>query len=241
MKVNLNIGMEKNFLAVIHNLSKQDFEKDYLEISENLDEFRISKESRKHIRKIIRDENNLSDFSELKKIYEKNLVFWERYWKEHKDCLLEIAQKFDKLVSEFDFSVMKQVAKFFCSEEINSIEFYLFMGSSTKKGTGNALFPNKGFIFPRNFKKFTDESLNLDLRVLIHEIVHLFQKDIYEQEDTDLMETITNAFAPRGILFEEQKKDEKNLERIEKLVKKAIKENKTFFDVKNELKLLINS
>ena len=79
------------------------------------------------------------------------------------------------------------------------------MGSETNLGTGNAFTPNIAVVFPRNFKEKDPINIKNDFGVLLHELLHLNQ-NMCNGEDKEIVEIVAKCFAPKGILYKEEKK-----------------------------------
>lgn len=233
MVISLKINKEVNFLMIFYQIIKHQNKFDNLNFNFPI---KLTKDDKKIVKTILRSGdislNKIKENSKLNKIYEKNEEVWEKYWNDNLRNLVEIKEELQKRLNKFDFSVFEKVEKFFETQAPNDIVIWICMGNESIVGTGNAFSPNLCVLFPRKFNNFTQESLDNDFAVLIHEILHLYQ-NLCNEKDKDLIEKIAQCFAPRGILINEDKtKGDENFMKFFNFVKKCFLENKDFNYVK---------
>ena len=240
MKIKFKINKDRNFLALIYNLSRKNNPQEY-EPAKFLKDYKVPDEMRRIIRAIISKEGNLSEeiaqIPILKNIYALNKGVWEDYWKKNKPLLEEIKRKLEKMAAAFDLSKIEKCAKFFEAEIPKEIIFYLCAGAINEVGRGTGMSDYVYIMFPRKFNAYNDTTVSYDFAVIIHEVVHVIQKDIYYNEQRDFIEAVTRAFAPRGILINRDKIDKGTPEeKLIPIIENAIEEGKTFRETR--LKLL---
>jgi hypothetical protein len=243
MKIELRIDKTRNFLALIHNLNRDNNPQKY-EVENIFKDYRIPKEKRKEIRNLIAKEKDTSQALAkdplLREIFNKNEEAWEKYWEKNKPYLNKLAKRLVLLADNFEESSLAPCARFFKTELPPRIIIYICVGAINACGRGtqmSALREEPVFIlFPRAFNKSTEETIKADFAVMIHEIVHALQQEIYDKEDRDFIEAVTRAFAPRGLLVNEEIVDSGSIEeKMLPLIRKAIGNNQTYFDIKEEL------
>ena len=227
MVINLEINKEVNFLMILYQIIKNQNKFDNFNFP-----IELCKDDKKIIKTILRNGNislkKIEENSKLNKIYKKNEKVWEKYWKNNLRNLVKIKEELEKRLDNFDFSVFEKVEKFFGTQAPKEIVIWICMGNENIVGTGNAFSPNLCVLFPRKFNNFTQESLDNDFAVLIHEILHLYQK-LCNGKDKELTEKIAQCFAPRGILINENKvSGDENFMKFFNSVKKCFLENKDF-------------
>jgi len=205
VEVNLKMDKDVNFLMILYQIIKNQnsFNDLCLKSTDKLE-----KSDKDLIKNILRNFSEISDGikqnEKLNRIYLENKKSFEDYWEQNKNILENIKEILEKKCNEYDFSIFEMVEDFFDFKGPKEIDLYICMGNGTNAGTGNAFSPNLAFIFPRNFKGFSNKTTDSDFAVLIHEIMHLFQNMCNEQ-DKVLREKVAQCFAPRGILINEEK------------------------------------
>lgn len=238
MVISLEINKEVNFLMILYQIIKNQNKFDNLSFNLPIE---LTKEDKKTIKIILRSGNinlnKIKENSRLNQIYKENEEIWEEYWNNNIKNLIKIKEELKERLDNFDFSVFEKVEKFFDTSSPKEIIIWICMGNENIFGTGNAFSPNLCVLFPRKFDKFTQESLDDDFAVLIHEILHLYQ-DLCNKEDKNLIEKTAQCFAPRGILINENKvKGDKDFMKFCNFVKKCFLEDKTFNYVKEHIKI----
>ena len=107
---------------------------------------------------------------------------------------------------------------------------------------GRVFFNNQNVVlFARNFLGQDKEDISRDFKVVIHEIVHLFDKDAriliskeLEEKEINIMEffeLLARSFAPKGILFEHIYNPEEYI----RIIDKAVKMDKDIINIKDDL------
>lgn len=240
MKINLEIDEARNFLALIHNLNRKNNPQEY-EIRDQFKNYLIPDEMRKVIRSIISLEGDvvseeINKNPTLKEIYQKNKEIWKEYWIKNKNHLIKIKQELQEKLNELNLVEIKKCADFFQSEIPSEITFYLCMGATNMFGRGTGMSDFVYILFPRNFLHFSKETIESDFAVIIHEIIHVIQGEKYYQEEREIIEAVTRAFAPRGILINSNKVDKgSSEEKILPLILKALSEGKNYSQVKDQI------
>lgn len=238
MVISLEINKEVNFLMILYQIIKNQNKFENLSFNFPIE---LTKEDKKIMKTILRSGdislNKIKENPKLNQIYEKNKKVWEKYWDDNLRDLMEIKEKLEERLNNFDFSVFEKVEKFFETQAPKNILIWICMGNESIVGTGNTFSPNLCVLFPRKFNNFTQESLDNDFAVLIHEILHLYQ-DLCNKKDKELIEKTARCFAPRGILINEDRvQGDENFMKFFNFVKKCFLENKTFSYVKKNTNL----
>lgn len=233
IKINLKVDREVNFLMILYQSVKNQNSFENL-CFEGLDKFN-SKDKEK-IKDVLRSGNSfiegISRDEKLKDIYLVNKEVFERYWNDNIELLGKIKNILEEKCNSYDFSIFEKVERFFDFEGPREVDIYLCLGNETMAGTGNAFSPNLAFLFPRDFKNYSKETVDADFAVLIHEVMHLFQ-NMCNESDSVLREKVAQCFAPRGILINEDRySGDKDF--FEK-VKSSFCKGKTYSDIREDL------
>lgn len=233
IEINLKVDKGVNFLMVLYQTIKN--QNSFNNFSfKGLD--KLNKDDKNIIKEIFRNKDDffeaINKNEKLEKIYLENKKSFEDYWNKNKNLLIEIKDKLEEKCNDYDFSVFEKVEKFFDFKGPKEIDFYVCLGNETKAGTGNAFSPNLAFLFPRNFKNHSNETINADFAVLIHEIMHLFQ-NMCNEKDKNLREKVAQCFAPRGLLINENKFNGDML--IFEKVKSAFQDGKKYLEIREKL------
>jgi len=241
MKINYILDKERAFWAAIHNLNRKSSDPQNYNFKDILKDYKIPGELRKELRQLMFYKNE-TEFEILNKIKEVNWGSWCEYWEENIDVLKKIIEGLKEFESEFDFSKLNDAETFFNSNFPESVNVLICPGAVSSIGRGTVSYPNGIFMFPREYNLAKKENIFKDFAVLIHEVIHILQADYYYQEDRSFIEAVTRVFAPKGIFFENRELPENSVElKMKPIVERAIKEGKTYFDVKNELLEVFNS
>ena len=236
VKINLFVDREINLLTVFYQSSKEQSKFEDL----NLKFGNLDKNERKNIKEILKNRENIAleidKYSKIREIYNLNMTAWLEYWIKNEGKITEIKNYLENKLKNFDMACFKKACDFFDFELIKEIDICICMGNNGQFGTGNTFNSSICTLFPRKFENYTEKTLESDFAVMIHEIVHTFQKEIYSKEEREFIEAVTRAFAPRGILINREKCDKGSLEELMiPIIDKAILEGKTYFDVREEL------
>ena len=83
---------------------------------------------------------------------------------------------------------------------------------------------------------FMNSSINMQRSILIHELIHFTQKNIYFKEDRNFIEAVTRVFAPKGIIISSGPMPENSPEsRMRPIIKKAMANRQTYAHIRTEL------
>lgn len=250
MLIKIKINKEKNLLYLLYVLNKSKFNdmKSKEILKKNFQGYGLSEEDCKILKELIRTEEKRFE-NEIKKhehiflAYSRNKRYFDEYWSKNLVYLEKIKDLLVKINEKFNYDILNEVAKFydFKINESNEIEVLLFMGNINN--IGRAFFNKTNIpIFIRNFNKPNIKDVEQDFRVIIHELIHLFdtnsrivlKEDLvrYNIDIMDFFEEIARCFAPNGILFD--KNDGNNLKLIE-IIGEALNKNRKLVDIKDEL------
>jgi hypothetical protein len=235
--VELIINKKVNFLMMLYEIAKNQNKFEHL----SLNIFsKINETDRKNIKTMLRSmqdiSKSLNENKKLSKIYNDNLGIWEKYWRENFLILKNIRKELIKRMNLFEMKKLKKLEYFFETKKPKNIKIYVCMGNNYLYGTGNSFSPNLIFIFPRKFGNSNKESLDKDFAMMIHELVHLYQQDLCMKDKKEFVELVARAFAPRGVFLNRELVDEDSTEgKFTKMIEDAIKKNKTYLEVENEL------
>ncbi len=236
MKILLKTSKVVNFFIILYRISRD--QDSFSNISDGLIDFKMAKEDRQNLKKTFKinldPEVAILKEERLSEIYNKNKQFWEEYYKDNLETLSEIVNELQRRLDKFNFEKFKKVERFFDITPKEKINVYVCIGNGSKASIGNAFKPNICSIMPRDFISYSKESLDKDFAVLIHELVHLYQDKVSDEKD--FVEIVTRSFAPRGILINKSKIEQISMQKkMLPLIERAIKENKTYFDIRNDL------
>ena len=245
VEVDFAVDKNLNFLMILHQKIKNQNNFEHLEFK-NIEN--LSKDDKKGIKEIIRTgrpfEESIKKNPKFGKIYEENIKSWNKYWESNLDSLLKIKDslklKWKEYIAKSDSNnvdILKRIGNYFDFKGPEKIICYICMGSETELGTGNAFSPNIAVVFPRDFKKCDNKNIEFDFGVLIHELFHLNQ-DMCNEKDKEVTEQIARCFAPKGILYNEEKNKE-NPE-IYNLVKNSFNNNESYKEIKDKINEINN-
>jgi len=238
MRINFIIDCDRNFLAVIWALNKEDSPQEF-KIEETLSDYRVDRVLRKRIKEIISSEDFMGELGKSKRLYDiytRNIRTWREYFNKYYDNLKKAKAEYNLFFKDYDFSQLEKYADFFGGRFPKEADFYLCIGCTNGWGRHSGISDNQFISFPRYSENFIYENFLKDLPVIFHELIHLPQMKYYKKEEREFIEMVTRAFAPRGIIINEHLLD-KNLPEAEmiSIIKKALSENRTYFDIKSEL------
>ena len=249
MRIKLNINKNKNLLYLLYVLNKPKF--DDMQSKENFKAlfkaYNLSKENCDKIKELLKTDkgqfkSKLNSHKEILIAFKENEPLFKEYWNNNIHSLRRIRDKLYRMNRRFDKEKLRCAANFyqFNLDKLSEIEVLLFMGNTDN--IGRAFFNDKNVVlFARNFIGQDKEDISRDFKVVIHEIVHLFDKSArtliskeLEERGINIMEFfefLARGFAPRGIIFEQSD----NCEEYVRVIDKAIKRDKDLIDIKGDL------
>jgi len=241
MEIEFVDDKELMFWSSIFNLNRTDSEKMGYEFEQVLSEYTVSEVTKKIIKEGVfsASTEKINTAPELQKIKEINWNAWLKYWEKTHTTMDSIRSAIQKNAESFNFDSLAPVEKFFGYAIPKRIRLILCPGSTTLFGKGNVDFrysKDVVLLFPRNYQNFSEETIFKDFAVLIHELIHFTQKNIYFKEDRNFIEAVTRVFAPKGIIISSGPMPENSPEsRMRPIIKKAMANRQTCAHIRTEL------